>query len=285
MASLIIALGMIKNSEKVMMKRGWIGLVLLLLLIAGCTLLQAPAETSVHLILGNPSQAIPSTGAPDNYLMEKPQYVLSYNSQKGAANWVSWQLNRDWLGSVPRRNDFRPDFTLPGDWYRVTPADYINTGFDRGHMTPSADRTATPLDNSSTFLMTNIMPQAPDNNQGPWEELESYCRELVKQGKELYIIAGGYGKKKLIAGDRLTVPTHTWKIVVVLDRPGQGVNAISNTTRVIAINVPNNQGIRERNWRSFRVSVDQLETATGYDFLSKVPEDIQRVLESQVDQG
>lgn len=280
-----MALGTIAVSERDMAKRGWIGLILILMLVVSCTLLKAPAGTSIHLMLGNPSNAIPSTGAPDNYLMEKPQYALSYNSQKGRANWVSWQLNRDWLGAVPRRNDFRPDFTLPEDWYRVTPVDYINTGFDRGHLTPSADRTATPLDNSSTFLMTNIMPQTPDNNQGPWEELESYCRELVKQRKELYIIAGGYGKKKLIAGDRVEVPARTWKIVVVLDRPGQGVDAITDATRVIAIDIPNNQGIRERNWRSFRVSVDQLETATGYDFLSKVPEGVQQVLESRVDQA
>ncbi|HEY9616799.1 MAG TPA: DNA/RNA non-specific endonuclease [Microcoleaceae cyanobacterium] len=268
-----------------MVKRGWLGLVVVLVLVVGCTILKAPTGTSIHLMLGNPSNAILSTGAPDNYLMDKPQYALSYNSQKGIPNWVSWQLNRDWLGTVPRRNDFRPDFTLPEDWYRVTPADYINTGFDRGHMTPSADRTATPIDNSSTFLMTNIMPQTPDNNQGPWEELESYCRELAKQGKELYIVAGGYGQKKLIAGDRIEVPAHTWKIVVVLDRPGQGVDAIMDATRVIAIDIPNKQGIRERNWRSFRVSVDQLEAATGYDFLSKVPEGVQRSLESRVDQG
>lgn len=68
---------------------------------------------SVHLTLGNPSGASASVGNPDNYLMVKPQYALFYNRSKGTANWVSWQLNKSWLGHMDRQNDFRPDDTLP----------------------------------------------------------------------------------------------------------------------------------------------------------------------------
>ncbi len=77
---------------------------------------------SVHLTLGNPSGA--SISNPDNYLMIKPQYALSYNRSKGTANWVSWQLNSSWLGHMDRQNDFRPDETLPPGWERVTPSVY-----------------------------------------------------------------------------------------------------------------------------------------------------------------
>jgi endonuclease G len=142
--------------------------------------------------------------------MEKQQYALSYNNSRGTPNWVSWQLNRSWLGNAQRQNDFRPDSELPTSWYHVSPNDYNNSGYDRGHMAPSADRTKNQADNSATFLLTNIIPQAPDNNQGPWADLEDYCRELVSQGKELYIIAGPFGKSEAIASGKITVPTKTW---------------------------------------------------------------------------
>ena len=267
-----------------MIKLGWkvLAVGLFLLTIVGCVwLLNRPvAMTNVHLTLGNPSNAAAST--PDNYLLEKPQYTLSYNNSQHIPNWSSWQLNASWLGNMPRRNDFRPDDALPQGWVRVTPADYNGSGFDRGHMTPSADRTNNPENNSATFLMTNILPQAPDNNQGPWANLENYCRDLVKQGKELYIVSGGYGKKQTLRSG-VVAPTNVWKVIVVLERPGLGLPGVTANTRTIAVNLPNAQGIREKDWRTFRVSIDAIEAATGYNFLSNVSESLQATLESRVD--
>lgn len=256
---------------------------ILTVLVTGCTLLlQPPVATSPHLLLGNPSNAAANPNSADNYLMLKPQYALSYNNSKHRPNWVSWQLNRDWLGSVPRRNDFRPDESLPSEWYAVTPSDYNNSGFDRGHLVPAADRTRTVADNSATFLMTNILPQAPDNNQGPWAELENYCRGLVRRGRELYIIAGGYGTKRAIGDEKIAAPSHVWKVIVILEQPSQGLVGIRSETRVIAVDMPNNQGIRNTPWQDFQVSIDHIESKTGYDLLSAVPEPIQAVLESKV---
>lgn len=179
------------------------GTTLLLALTAGCAVL-APDETisdstsdgntsdSVHLSFGNPSNA--GEDDPENYLVVKPQYALSYSESKRIANWVSWQLSPDWIGEAERQDNFRPDETLPEDFYQVTPRDYRQSGYDRGHLVPSADRTATVEDNSSTFVMTNIIPQAPDNNQQTWRGLEGHARDLVEEGNELYIVAGSYGE-------------------------------------------------------------------------------------------
>ncbi|WP_341528159.1 DNA/RNA non-specific endonuclease [Nostoc sp. UHCC 0302] len=252
----------------------------------------APAQSSsVHLTLGNPSGATQNTSYPNNYLLNKSQYAVSYNNSTRIPNWVSWQLNGYWLGSAPRQDDFRPDTSLPAAWYRVTSSDYSGSGFDRGHMTASADRTRTVTDNSATFLMTNIIPQAPDNNQGPWASLENYCRDLVSQGKELYIISGGYGvggsgsngSASTIASGKIQVPARTWKVIVVLDTPGTGVNGVNTSTRVIAVNMPNSQGIRNNSWRTYRVSVDSIEANTGYNFLSNVSLSTQSVVEARVD--
>ncbi|MBR8835119.1 MAG: DNA/RNA non-specific endonuclease [Stigonema ocellatum SAG 48.90 = DSM 106950] len=247
--------------------------------------LQKATAASIHLTLGNPSGATTSQNNFDNYLLEKTQYALSYSDFRKIPNWVSWQLNKSWLGSAPRQNNFRADTTLPSGWYQVTSSDYTDSGFDRGHMCPSADRTNTITNNSATFLMTNIVPQAPDNNQGYWAQLEDYARSLVStQGKELYIIAGGYGSAGTIANGKVTIPARLYKIIVVTD-PGTGAQGVNTNTRVIAIDTPNVQGNRNANWGDFRTTVDSIEAKTGYDFLSNVDGYTQSVIEAKVDNG
>jgi endonuclease G, mitochondrial len=251
-------------------------------------------STSIHLTMGNPSNATTTISNPDNYLLEKPQYVLSYNRTQGKSNWVSWYLSSASIGSTPRQNDFRPDPSLPSGWYQVLNTDYTGSGFDRGHMTPSGDRTASIPDNSATFLMTNMIPQAPDNNQGPWEGLESYLRGQLNAngGQEIYIISGSYGIggtgstggiTNTIAGGKVTVPSQTYKIAVILPVGTDDINRVSTTTRVIAIIMPNTQGIRTNDWRIYRTSVDAIEAATGYNFLANIPTAIQDSLEAAVD--
>lgn len=252
----------------------------------------APTDPNEHLTLGNPSGATADINNPSNYLMVKRQYAESYNRDNGRPNWVSWHLDSTWLGSAARQDDFRPDPELPADWYHVQSTDYSGSGFDRGHHAPSADRTSSVADNSATFLMTNMMPQAPDNNQGPWEQLESYSRTLVSQGNELYIIAGGAGTggtgsnggvTTTIAGGRVSVPAQTWKVILVLPNGSDDVARVGKNVRVIAVIMPNTQGIRTTPWQNFRVSVRKVEALTGYNFFSNVYPVTRKLLKQKID--
>ena len=264
----------------------WIGLLLL----SSCMPLSSvlTSQISPHLLLGKPSNA--SVFNAKDYLLARPQYVLSYNRDQGIPNWASWQLNQSWLGELPRL-PFAPDTSLPQSWHQVQPADYSNSGFDRGHVVPAADRNRTVSDSKAVFLMTNILPQSPDSNQGPWERLESYCRKLARAGKELYIMAGGSGvggtgtkgKAVAIGRGKVRVPAGNWKIVVVMERPGLPLSSITEKTPVIAVLMPNDLGIKANDWRLYRTSIDQIEQLTGYDFLSAVDPAIQAVLEAKVD--
>lgn len=247
-----------------------------------------------NIAMGNPSAAVKSTTVPNNYLMEKGQYAMSYNNAKGTANWVSWHLSTAWKGSTPRQNSFAQDMTLPSTFYHVTSTSYTNSGFDRGHLCPSEDRDGSVLDNDTTFLMTNMLPQAPNANQITWLGFEDYCRTLMYAGYELYIIAGGYGQggtgslggvTNTINGGNINVPARLWKVAIILPTGSNDVSRVSNTTRVIAVDMPNTQTVNAQSWGAYRVSVDALETSTGYDFLSNVPTAIQAVIESAVDTG
>ncbi|MEM7759889.1 MAG: DNA/RNA non-specific endonuclease [Cyanobacteria bacterium P01_A01_bin.40] len=245
-----------------------LGLVLLLF---GCS---TSITQNVHLKYGNPS------GAGDllnNYLMEKPEYALSYNCQAGIANWVSWQLDRSWLGRTERSDDFRPDANLPADCYAVRPQDYRGSGYDRGHLVPSGDRTQSRLDNSSTFVMTNMMPQSPSNNREVWRELEEYSRDLVAQGKELYVVAGGNGIAEKIAQSKVVVPEYTWKVILILDRPSEELTI--DNTETLAVWIPNTEEVLNTDWQDYIVSVDEVEKKTGYNFFAVVPQKLQRQLE------
>ncbi len=241
-----------------------------------------PPSSSVHLTMGNPSNAVTDVNQPTNYLMEKAQYSMSYHRDNGRPNWVSWHLDDSWLGSTPRQDDFRPDTSLPAGWYQVKATDFSGSGYDRGHMCPSADRTKTVADNSSTFLMTNMIPQAPDNNQRGWATLETYCRTTAGSTNELYVISGGYGTSGYLANGNVAIPTSTWKVIMVLPKGTNDVSRVTTSTRLIAIVMPNQNGI-STDWRSFRVSVDYIESLTGYDFFSNVSDSVENVIEATVD--
>jgi endonuclease G len=242
--------------------------------------------------MGNPSSA--GTSDANNYLMVKTQYALAYNNSKGMANWVSWHLSTAWLGTAARCDCFSSDNTLPTNFFHAVTSNYTNTGFDRGHMCPSADRNGSSSDNAATFLMTNITPQAPNLNQGPWNDLEDYCRTLANSGNELYIISGGYGQggsgsnggtTNTIASGAINVPSHFWKVIVVLPIGTSDASRVSTSTRVITVDMPNTQSVNTHTWGYYRTSVDNIESATGYDFLSAVSTSVQSVIEAQVDNG
>lgn len=242
-----------------------------------------PNSTSVHMTMGNPSNAVYDTSFPANYLMEKSQYVLSYARDNGTSNWASWHLDTSWLGTTPRQDNFAGDSTLPAGWYKVVSTSYQGSGYDRGHLCPSADRTLTVADNTATFLMTNMIPQTADNNRVTWEGLEEYARDLaIDDGDELYIIAGGYGNAGTINNGHIVVPTHTWKVIMVIDSGSDDVTRVTNSTRLIAVWVPNEDDI-DNDWKTFRVSVDYVESMTGYDFFANVTDATENTIEAVTD--
>lgn len=234
---------------------------------------------SVHTNLG----VAYSCDTTNDIILVKNQYVVNYNKDLNVPNCVSWEINSSWFGDVSRwSGNFITDTSLPSGIYRVKHSDYTNSGFDRGHMVQSESRTLTVEDNKTTFLMTNILPQTPDLNQGVWYDFEYYCNGLaITQNKELFVIAGGIYRTKDRIKDVVAIPDSCFKIVVVLEK-GQSYLDVTDTTPVIAVVMPNIAGVRNADWHDYLTNVDRIESSTCFNYLSKIPKKIQDVIEKKV---
>ena len=261
------------------------------------TVIPADAPTTAiyrnHVEFGTPTDDTPA----DEHLLVRRQSVSSYNKDRGGPNWVSWDINASQFGTAPRCDCFSADQTLPADFYHVVDFDYRNSGYDRGHVVQSESRTTTDQENASTFLLTNILPQGGENNQGPWSKFENYlndrARGVGESPKEVYVIAGGvYAPTPgtLKSEGKVAIPDYTWKVAVILPA-GKGLADIQTASdlEVIAVEMPNlttpgvpgsSFGIRNNPWEQYKTTVDAIETRSGYDLLSKLHDPLERIVES-----
>jgi DNA/RNA endonuclease G (NUC1) len=243
--------------------------------------------TSYQMVLGNPSGAGTSSS---NYLIQRPQYALGYVSSTGIPRWVSWSLTSGDQGTGRYDGNFITDTSLPAGMKRVTHSDYTNSGYDRGHMCPNADRNITLDHAKQTFILTNIQPQTPDNNQGIWASFETYCRNLTNStGREVLILSGGYGSKGTIGTNVVTVPSYNWKIAILVPAgsgsPITKINANPSGTRVIALRVPNIAGIRSTPWTNYITTASSLQTSTGLSFFTALGSTARTTLLADKDTG
>ncbi|HLP25806.1 MAG TPA: DNA/RNA non-specific endonuclease, partial [Acidobacteriota bacterium] len=238
--------------------------------------------------LGNPSNATTTTSNHVNYLIQRDQYAMDYNDTLRVANWVSWNLTSGDVGGSGR-SSFAVDPDLPASFTIVGTGDYSGSGYDRGHMCPSADRTVSVADNKIVFYMTNMVPQAPDNNQGVWASFETECRNIAAQGNEVLITSGPSGFSGSTIASGVSIPGYVWKIVVVVPLNGRdptvdlAPNHIDANTRVIAIKIPNIQGVRNDPWQNYITSVAQIEADTGYTFFDNLPPAVAAALRVKID--
>jgi endonuclease G len=123
-------------------------------------------------------------------IMFNKHYVLGYSFYFRQAKWALEIIDPDNFG-LERSDSFRPDYRIPEE-FRADLVDYTGSGYDRGHLVASANQRETELQNSETFLLSNMSPQKPRFNRGIWKELEGEVRELDAKPKvlETYVICG-----------------------------------------------------------------------------------------------
>ena len=234
---------------------------------------------------GEPADA----DASDDHILRYSQFTSSFNKNRNTPNWVSYNIDASHFGAEDRCDCFTYDTALPADFPRYTTAAYTGAGtfhgygIDRGHLARSFDRTAGSLDNAHTYYFSNIIPQAADNNQGPWALMENYLGDLARRdNKEVFVIAGVAGSKGTLKNEgRVVIPAQTWKVALIMNRDQGLANVDSyDDVEVVAVIMPNDAGIRNVPWDTYKTTVDAVEAISGYDVLAALPDRIERMVES-----
>lgn len=134
----------------------------------------------IYPFSGNLLAMVPDT-------LDSGTYVVVYSPALRIPQSVDWVLRKSDLGSSKREPSWRfaEDNRVPRP--RACHSDYTHSRFDRGHMVPAADRSATMDAMRSTFIMTNVCPQVPSLNRGSWKRLEDGSRAIASQGQALHI--------------------------------------------------------------------------------------------------
>ncbi len=200
-------------------------------------------------------------------------FVVNYNPDYLIPNWVAYELTAGEMnGKVPRANGFSMDLS-----YRDRQAmreDYSNTGWDKGHMAPSADMKWSQNAMSESFYLTNICPQNPDLNGRDWHTLEKRVRSWAQKYGRVWVVCGPiidemrYGT----IGERaVAVPDRFFKAVLRQDENGV-YHAIAFVFDNNSFRQPLKQAV---------MTVDGLELLTGYDMFANLEDDEEAAAEAQ----
>ena len=238
--------------------------------VPGSTTAQQQAVITVqtqydHLKLGVPGKA--------DKIIDRPGYALGYIEYHEQPAWVIYRLTKEQAltKAAKRGDDFKEDPEIPTG--SATLADYRRSGYDRGHLAPAADMAYSLRTMGDSFFMSNMSPQRPKFNRGVWKDLEAQVRYFAITEKDIYVVTGPVlpkTKTVTIGGNRVTVPTHYYKVIYDRTPP----------EKMIGFILPNEGS--NRPLRDFAVTMDAVEDATGLNFFSTVPQPKQEQLESTI---
>ena len=228
-------------------------------------------------------------------------YTCLYDPEMYASYWVAYPLCDDHTSGSGRQENwaYDPDVPqskqtncIPGAYgVSLATENYANNLYSRGHQIANADRNGSDGMCDQTYYMTNITPQIQNGfNGGIWNNLEGAVQGLVSSCDTVYVVTGAAFRKKggsetikTIKNSRdnkiLPVPNYYWKALLKVKRSGGTVTQAS----AIGFWLPH-ADLQGQNYTSHVVSVDQIETWTGFDFFSNLPGDnssgIERLAES-----
>lgn len=205
--------------------------------------------------------------------LTNPFDTILFNPETNCAEWVKWKITVDRLKkkNKVKRSDypFTPDDT-PLLQDKITTYDYSKSGYDRGHLSPAADNEHSKTAMKDCMEMTNIIPQTPELNRGPWKTLEESCRKwALSYNSTVYIAAGPVfsDTAEVRFVGRVQVPDRCFKVILI-QKPMIARGWIMDNSRK-----------PESDYQAYRVSVDSVEALTGYDFFSWLPDSIENKIE------
>jgi len=212
----------------------------------------------------------------DTLVLRNMGYTVGYSVETNTAIWVAYRV----FANAPSESGPRPSRFLRDERVSdpVTHDDYTHSGYDRGHLAPSAAiaRRHGPAAQRETFLMTNIVPQVPGLNQRGWQAVEALVdREWAEELRELWVFTGPIFDENCIELESdVRIPAAFYKLLVDSDESTGAVHALG-------VVMPQER-IDEVPLSEFIVTVDAIEAATQIDFLSELQDGLEDAVEAAV---
>ncbi|MEL1240849.1 DNA/RNA non-specific endonuclease [Flavobacterium flavipallidum] len=205
-------------------------------------------------------------------IIEHPYYTLSYNEKAEQAEWVAYELKKEYV----RNSDFKRPLFIEDPKVQTQSADwrnYKNSGYDKGHLCPAADMEFDINAYNDTFYTSNISPQLHEFNSGIWNRLEQKFRYWAVKHNGLLIVTGGVikGSLKTIGKEQVVVPNYFYKIAL---------NYSKGNYKIVAFLIPNEKS--SKSIFEYVVAVDAIEKLTGIDFFPRLDDKIENDLEKNV---
>lgn len=205
-------------------------------------------------------------------LLQKEGFTVSYNCITNNPNWVSWKINKTLLNGSVKNVNYYSDKQLPYK-NQITPKDYPNIGYDKGHMCPISDMSWNRKAIQDCMLMSNICPQKESVNKGIWKDIESLCNTWTYIEDSIYIVAGPifFDKPtiKISEDADIFIPDAFFKVILSLN---------PKNSKAIGFKIYNNG--EKKNITEVVASIDQIEEITGLDFFSALDDNLETKIES-----
>ena len=111
--------------------------------------------------------------------IRKPYYTTVYDFGNQCPCQVTWTIHRSDLGDVKRPSNWHFFNDIRSGLATARHSDFTNSGYQRGHLCPAADRSFDIMAMHSTFSLDNVAPQTPRLNLGTWKLSENWCRSVT----------------------------------------------------------------------------------------------------------
>lgn len=226
--------------------------------------------------LAAPVDSLLTVSDPDSLshrIIQYEGFTVTFDSARHQPAFVAWEIDAEKADAdAADRKDasFQPDRRIEGC---ASLADYRRSGYDRGHMAPAADMKWSTRAMDDCHYLTNICPQANALNGDPWATVEKNTRQWTHRYGTLYIVAGpvlGDILTDTIGESRIPVPERFFKVIIA---------PYADPPMGIAFLMPNHQF--DGGAQATVTSIDNIETITGLDFFSALPDDVEQYVEAQ----
>lgn len=218
-------------------------------------------------------------------------YTVFYDTFMMTPLWTAYPLESGHMGSYPRPSSWSYNPNIDEKYQiKVTGRSYSDKTYSRGHMCPNGSRNGNATMQAQTFYVTNQVPQVQISfNSGIWSNLEGAVQGVAKtKNEEIYVVTGvafnkegesrtiSYTSPRDASSQQVPIPNYFYKLVLRVKTSAGGA-----VTDAVCVAFWFEHKAYSDSYANYTVSVDEVESWTGFDFFVNLPSEIETRVEAK----